>query len=209
MSANADVWEALLAVADLAGPRWAERARVAAVTLVTDAADRRQTFGVQLLGDLRQVFGSASSMPTEDILTALHSMEDAPWGDLRGQPLSARDLSRRLGKYSSGDEADTPIRPTTIRDGDRVFKGYRRADLLDAWARYLPVRPPVTVTSVTTVTDTLPSVTPVTAVTDPAPGTGAQPASTSTPEPCRLHPTIPKPNACYTCAENAGQGWDA
>lgn len=35
-------------------------------------------------------------------------------------------------------------------------------------------------------------------------GNGAE----STPEPCPLHPTIPKPNACYTCAENAGQGWD-
>lgn len=35
-------------------------------------------------------------------------------------------------------------------------------------------------------------------------GNGAE----STPEPCPLHPTIPKPNACYTCADNAGQGWD-
>lgn len=35
-------------------------------------------------------------------------------------------------------------------------------------------------------------------------GNGAE----STPGPCPLHPTIPKPNACYTCAENAGQGWD-
>jgi hypothetical protein len=38
---NADVWEALLAVADLAGGDWPERAREAAVALVALAADLR------------------------------------------------------------------------------------------------------------------------------------------------------------------------
>ena len=37
---DADVWEALLAVADLAGDDWPKRTRVAAVTLVTDAQSR-------------------------------------------------------------------------------------------------------------------------------------------------------------------------
>ncbi len=54
---NADVWEPLLAVADLAGGDWPKRARVAAVTLVTAAADQKQRLGIQLLADLRTVFG--------------------------------------------------------------------------------------------------------------------------------------------------------
>src|SRR5215217_3774339 len=49
---NADVWEPLLAVADLAGSEWPKRARVAAVALVAVAADQKQSLGVQLLTDL-------------------------------------------------------------------------------------------------------------------------------------------------------------
>src|SRR5215217_24022 len=44
---NADVWEPLLAVADLAAGDWPQRARVAAVALVAVAADQKQTLGVQ------------------------------------------------------------------------------------------------------------------------------------------------------------------
>lgn len=133
---NADVWEALLAVADLAGGHWPQRGRVSAVTLVTDAAaNGRQTFGVQLLADLRKVFGTSKAMSTDEVLRHLHAMEDSPWGDLRGREMTARDLANRLKKYT--DANGEPIRPQAIRVGEEVFKGYRRADLEDAWARYL------------------------------------------------------------------------
>src|SRR5262249_27635611 len=42
---NADVWEALLAIAEAAGEHWSKRAEVAAVTLVTAAADREPSLG--------------------------------------------------------------------------------------------------------------------------------------------------------------------
>lgn len=182
---NADVWEPLLAVAEMAGGDWPELARVAAVTAVTDAAvNGRQSFGVLLLADLRRVFGASKVMSTDDILSALHRLEDSPWGDLRGREMTARDLASRLRKYT--DTAGDPIRPQAIRVGDDVFKGYRRTDLLDAWARYLPTPkddeqdqeegpdvalgeplPPsdVTVTSVTPVTPPREPVTAVTGVT--------------------------------------------
>lgn len=181
---NADVWEALLAVADMAGGEWPHRARVSAVTLVTDAAaNGRQTFGVQLLADLKKVFGTSKAMSTDDILKELHLLEDSPWGDLRGREMTARDLATRLRKYT--DAEGEPIRPQSIRDGDMVFKGYRRTDLVDAWARYVPDEdeahrlghdvppdprpsPAVSVTSVTPVTTAAP-VTAVTAVTAESP----------------------------------------
>lgn len=162
---NADVWEALLAVADHAGGDWPERARDAAVTLVTDSAENRRTLGVQLLADLRVIFRGADALATETILDRLVALEESPWGDLRGRALDPRGLASRLRRYTDGE--GQPIRPSTIRLGDVVAKGYRRADLHDAWSRYLPPEQPgKSVTSVTTVTPSAPAVTPVTHVTD-------------------------------------------
>lgn len=141
---DADVWEALLAVADAAGGEWPQRARVSAVTLVTLARAGTPSLGVQLLADLRTVFGEAESLPTETILKALHSLEESPWGDLRGKPLDARGLAARLRRYE--------VRSGTVRDGLTTAKGYKRADLWDAWERYLGPPPNGSVTSVTSVT---------------------------------------------------------
>jgi hypothetical protein len=118
---NADVWEPLLAVADLAGGDRPARARVAAVTLVADLAGGKQTLGVQLLADLRGVFGDEPAMHTETILVKSNALEDGPWGDLRGKPLDARGLASRLRKYAS--------HLTMCALGDKVLKGYKAEDL--------------------------------------------------------------------------------
>jgi len=141
---NADVWEALLAVADAAGGPWPDRARVAAVTLVTDAKRNGGSLGVQLLGDLRTIFADQDQLSTESILNELHRMEESPWGDLKGRPLDARGLARRLRPYD--------VKPTTIRVLAGTAKGYRRDELFDAWQRYLPQSRIEAVTSVTPVT---------------------------------------------------------
>jgi hypothetical protein len=133
---DADVWEALLAVADAAGGDWPDRARVAAVALVADAKAGQPSLGVQLLADLRTVFGDAEVMGTEAILEALHALEESPWGDLRGKPLDARGLASRLRRYE--------VRSKSVRlDDGTIPRGYARGDLWDAWQRYLePVGPP-------------------------------------------------------------------
>lgn len=129
---DADVWEALLAVADLAGGHWPETARNAAVALVAASKDRAPSLGVMLLRDLRTVFGVHNRMSTEDVLSGLNSITESPWATIRrGEPLDARGLSTRLGKYG--------IKPAQFRDGDtRGARGYHAADIADAWARYLP-----------------------------------------------------------------------
>lgn len=128
---DADVWEALLSVADTAGGEWPERARCAAVTLVTAAKSAPPSIGVRLLEDLRKVFSDSDEdhLFTEDILDALIAMELAPWADIRGKSLDARSLARRLAKYE--------VKPRTVRVGDRTSKGYARADLADVWSRYV------------------------------------------------------------------------
>jgi hypothetical protein len=62
---DADVWEALIAVADAAGGGWPERARKAAKALVGEAKDREPSLGIQLLADLKTVFGDADQMTTK------------------------------------------------------------------------------------------------------------------------------------------------
>ena len=145
---DADIWEALIAVADAAGAGWPERARVAAVTLVTDSKAASPSLGIRLLADLREVFGAAEAMFTEAILAALRDLEEAPWSDLKGKPLDPRGLAARLRQYG--------VKSTTVRDGASVAKGYRREDLADPWSRYLAA---VTDKPAPSVTTAAPSVT--------------------------------------------------
>lgn len=126
---DADVWEPLLAVADAAGGDWPQRARVAAVALVADSKRETPSLGVKLLADIKEAFGADDHMGTEALLAKLHKLVESPWGDLKGKPLDARGLARRLSPYD--------IKPTNIRNLADVVKGYRREDLHDAWQRYL------------------------------------------------------------------------
>ena len=155
---NADVWEPLLAVADLAGGEWPERSRRAAVTLVAAAADQKQSLGIQLLADLRTVFGDADAMFTETILEKLNALEESPWADLRGKPLDPRGLASKLRRYE--------LHPKTVRVGDNTAKGYKREGLADLWARYLS---PLRDSADTSVTTSQPSATGSQGVTDSDP----------------------------------------
>lgn len=128
---NADVWEALLAVADWAGEEWSKRARVAAVALVADSKAAIPSLGVRLLMDVRDLFGDLDQMFSEDLVKGLVKIEEAPWGDLHGKELTHRGLAQRLSAYG--------IKPRDVRVGLLHKKGYRREDLHDAWIRYCPV----------------------------------------------------------------------
>jgi len=125
----ADVWEALLAVADLAGGTWPSRARVAAVALVADSMGGAPSIGIQLLTDLKAVFAGADAMASEAILTALHGMDERPWNDLRGKPVDNRWLSRQLVKYQ--------VASVNVRTAEGIRKGYKAEDLHDPWTRYV------------------------------------------------------------------------
>ncbi|MDP9341589.1 MAG: DUF3631 domain-containing protein [Actinomycetota bacterium] len=169
----ADCWEPLVAIADLAGGEWPLRARDAAVVLSTGGSRDDESDGVRLLADIRLVFveGETDRIPSADLVTALVANEEAPWGawGKNERPLTARVLARLLRRYG--------IRPSTIWLGiGRTPKGYKRADLDDAWARYLP-QPP---------TSAMPPCTAQTGV-ERAPGgqiTSAMPPPTSAMPPC-------------------------
>jgi len=88
-------------------------------------------------------FADSDFMPTASVLEKLIAMDEAPWGDIRGRPLDARGLARRLREYG--------IKPQLMRQGSPI-RGYRLADFEDAWLRYVPPSPGGSVTSVTSVT---------------------------------------------------------
>jgi hypothetical protein len=138
----ADVWEPLVAVADLAGGGWPELARDACRRMTTDAAEADSgSLGERLLRDLRVVFGDAQALGTTTIIERLAALDEAPWADYYGQRVTDRTVAKLLRPYG--------VRSRTVRLGAETRKGYHREDLADAWRRYSP--PAVTsVTSDTT-----------------------------------------------------------
>jgi hypothetical protein len=132
---DADIWEALLAVADLAGGHWPDTARAAAVALVSEAKTRPPSLGVLLLIDIRTVFDEDGRdlLPTVELLRWLNDMETSPWAVIRkGNPLNAHGLARRLGRYGIAPVHHRGSRLGTVR-------GYARWDFVDAWSRYLSI----------------------------------------------------------------------
>jgi hypothetical protein len=129
-----EICEPLLAVAEVVGGDWPERARTAVIALAgASAREDSESLGIRLLRDIRGVFEEkeVDQLPTSELLEALQRMDEAPWGSLRGEPLGARGLARMLKPYG--------IKPQKLREGDHTYRGYRRADFEDAWARYTPV----------------------------------------------------------------------
>lgn len=132
----ADNWRPLLAIADAAGGSWPVRARQAAVAL-SGVVDDDGDAGVLVLGDLRDLYGQrgVDRMPSAEIVQALGQMEERPWPEWRrGQPITVRQLAGLLRPYG--------VSPTQYRIGPDRARGYDRADLEDAWTRYLPQAPP-------------------------------------------------------------------
>jgi Protein of unknown function (DUF3631) len=136
----ADTWEPLVAIADLAGGDWPARARDAAQVMTVAEAQQEEdaSAGVRLLGDLREVFGNEDALYTTTILDRLHKLEDAPWADWYGRPLPTRDLAKLLRPYQ--------VRSKSVREHGTgaSLKGYARADLHDAWQRYVVPTPQAT-----------------------------------------------------------------
>jgi hypothetical protein len=131
-----DIMEPLLAIADEVGGEWPVRSRRAAVGLLTgEEREDAESLGVRLLRNVRGVFDDKSSdrLPTGKLLEALHVMEEAPWGSLRGEALDGRGLASLLKPYG--------VKPEKLREDDDTFRGYRRTSFEDAWVRYLSALP--------------------------------------------------------------------
>jgi hypothetical protein len=134
-----DVWAPLFAIADLGGADWPDRATAAALHLAAAGQEPTESLRVRLLADIRLALGADLRLWTRDLVARLTEDSEAPWGDLRGKPLTDRTLARFLKPFH--------VRPKPIRIGDEVFRGFERAQFEDAWSRYLPSSPSPDVTA--------------------------------------------------------------
>jgi hypothetical protein len=139
-----DAWEPLLAIADMAGGSWPERARHAAIVLSGGEQRDDDSLGVRLLHDLQRIYHPAPTreddpppeplekLATATLLAALNADEEAPWASYgRGdKPLTATQLAGLLRPFD--------IRSSTHRfEGDERAKGYLREQFVKAWERYV------------------------------------------------------------------------
>jgi hypothetical protein len=137
-----DFWEPLLAIADLAGDEQAsERARQVAVELTTGEGREDDSLSARLLADIRTVFNenSAERFRTSDLIEKLGRIEESPWGDWYGKPITAQKLSTLLRPYR--------IKTMPVWTDGRAVRGYKVEQFADAFLRVLGVRGVMSVSS--------------------------------------------------------------
>lgn len=128
---QADVWEPLLVIAQLAAGNWPDVAREACKGLCSKADVEESTYstGQLLLSDIRDTFGSDDFIRSSDLVAFLkNQFHDSPWMD---DMLTTSKLARKLHAYGICPRHST----------DKGCRGYWRADFRDAWSRYLPDTP--------------------------------------------------------------------
>lgn len=137
----ADNWRPLLAIADLAGGIWPQRARNAA-KILSGVDDDTQDLSIELLGDIREVFTARNDgrIGTDELLRALHGMKERPWGDLYRGQFNARGVARLLKPFGIASKTMRLKLPEAHPEPGKanIAKGYERADFEDAFRRYLP-----------------------------------------------------------------------
>jgi hypothetical protein len=127
----ADNWRPLLAIADVAGGEWPERARKAAKAAHMAAADDAESRLELLLGDIRDALGDKAEMPSADLVKALVELEGRPWAELgkSHRPLTQNGLARRLKPLG--------IAPQKIGPEKGRVSGYVCTHFEEAFGRYL------------------------------------------------------------------------
>jgi putative DNA primase/helicase len=127
----ADIWEPLLALADLAAGPWPALARQAAVNLTATAHDSNP-IGALLL-DIFIIFveSKADRLFSRDLLDALNQrFSDRPWTDLRkGRQITDLWLAQMLRPYG--------VRPRNIHIAGIQAKGYLLDEFKDVFRRYI------------------------------------------------------------------------
>ena len=131
----ADNWRPLLAIADLAGGVWPQRAREAASVLSNEGHDT--AVNVELLADIRLAFGETDMIQSAELVTKLTVDPERPWAEWRhGKPLTQKQLAGLLRPFGIVSET---VHPVGLPDA----KGYKRARFEEAWEAYLSGQNPL------------------------------------------------------------------
>lgn len=124
-----DNWEPLFAVAVLLGGSWPSRCEKAFRELTVVEEPELQTM---LLRDIQQYFltSGSSRATSKELCEALIDDEEGPWKTCsNGKPITPNLVGKLLRPYG--------VKPKTIRVGNSTPRGYEKAQLEDAFERYL------------------------------------------------------------------------
>lgn len=121
-SRSMDAWEPLLALAEMAGGKWPQRAKDAAAALSTDnpEAVAQDTMYRRLVVACDEVFAKDEFLPSEELVDRLKAHDDE-WLWLNSTGITTRRLAAMLGRYNV-----EPKRQTYARIRQR---GYTRKDI--------------------------------------------------------------------------------
>ena len=129
----ADVWEPLLAVADLAGGHWPDRPETPPSRINAARAERDPSLGVQLLADCRRIFAERRRRPAHN--RGARRSAHRPRRITLGRP--TRQAPRRPRPRHTAPQVRRPARrPPLRRRHPSAATGSE--DFHDAWQRYLP-----------------------------------------------------------------------
>ena len=145
-----EVCRPLLAIAELAGGHWPERAAKTLLALMGDKEIGDEAAAVDLLAAIHEVFARTGrkEILSQELIRQLAGDEEsayAAWWDERDAK-PARGAARRLANSLCA----FGIRSQNLRRDGKGLKGYSRWQFEDAWARYLPDTPRLAATSATT-----------------------------------------------------------
>jgi hypothetical protein len=131
-----DIWEPLLAIAELAGGAWPKLAIEAAIAL-SGGDPNAEEKSVELLGHIKVEFGKIEfpAMTTKTLIDVLCSDKERPWAtwNKNEKPITDRQIARLLSEFRIISETVRPNETGELKDA----KGYKRARFDDAFDRYL------------------------------------------------------------------------
>ncbi|MFT9396461.1 MAG: DUF3631 domain-containing protein [Bifidobacterium psychraerophilum] len=162
---DADVWEPLFIIAQIAGGHWPQLVSDTAIRIIHKQHEEPQSIGERLLKDIRTVFDDHTAIYRSDLIEQLKRIEGAPWRTLgkSGDGIDSWYLTKTLKQYDIAK--DYGGRAHSIRIGGMPHDwGYYKSDFQDAWTRYLPAEDTPSANSVTPVTPETPDIAPA----DPA-----------------------------------------
>nr|MBA2536931.1 DUF3631 domain-containing protein [Actinomycetota bacterium] len=94
-----DVWEPLVAIAELAGDRWVKLAWEA-TALSRTSASNDDSLGIKLLEDITPIIDGLVEVPSAALVAALNDLPESPWAEFtRGRPLTQRKLADLLRPF--------------------------------------------------------------------------------------------------------------
>ena len=139
---DAEVWEPLVAVADLVGGAWPKRAREAAEAFVFGRRPDAPTLGVEMLELVREIVGDKSHIRTGTLLSAIVVNSNSPWSETQRGPLTARSLATVLRPF---EVFSRQFRDPKSGDKARGYCITGEGGLGEAFERYLdPLETPAT-----------------------------------------------------------------